>query len=1255
MRINCHTHVFNLRSMVTDKSLDVVKKRLEKEVQPDFLGKIAGEVAERFLRDAARFDEEEMLRQLLGELKKETGVQKLLDDKLDFLPSEVREMLEQSLEQKGLSFLRRAADSLVVIFRRRQRGDDITSKSLFNILDLLRLISRPRIRDVADHLMGQLDLDEGAVLLVMDISGDDTEKRAGTFAGQVADTTALIPAYPGRVFPFYGLHPGRPDPLGRTRRAIEGEGCVGLKIYPSTTGWSVADPALEPVYGYCVSHGLPLLQHCNDGGFYGEESDTLQADPALWRPVLNKFPGLKICFGHFGGTGGIASETVPKDHWAETILALMEEFEGVYADISAHSAPMKAEATRKVYFRNLKSFLRQAPSRDRILFGTDFWLMRVRLTEARHWRFFEENLTQREFERIAVDNPGRFLGLPDATGAGAAFAFGFYADRVARDLEKLEGPAPDWLAALVAQRHGPAKAQELRDHGDRFVPAPSLVLPAWREIVDEAAEKVLDRESGGTLGTGAVEVASTQFSGASIGLTGSGAFQVRLFADEDQRDEDGVLLPPPATAEAVTTPQVRPQIPFEDLADDHTWLKYRLSGELHLRGAGELSSVGLNLQAGKEVVFSDYRIHDRGGSVSQALEADLRRPRFALSLADVLRLGKGEALAFASRGTLAASATLSWADVVTGGLGGLSRALGLPPGVLGLRLDLSASVSARLSVTDDFRVVFSRRRRASQGREFGVAVVKMDAREAAARVAVGAQLRMENPQAFQALVGQLLEQRLGSTMTKVEKLLGRTQEADLDKTEKNLLKKLEDELMASGLKAVRDAVEELREKAAAELKKLAESRLSAGFTYEYTRTETGTVLVEATLTEDALEEFHDELVDGDVSRLVELADHSPSVALERYRLEKRIADRRAWGFSLGSTMSGQDVRETELVVQEAILPADEAGVRRSKRVGYRGSLEYQGKWPDLAKGKSTWRWRGDLSAQMPGFSANLNPTLADFDFGLALLFDWSFTKSGEKALLPCLDAAALWGAIPDDRKTIEDEIQRFKSLEGKPVELRLELVVDHSALVGLLPLSSSEMKYSMADLAAALAAAMPYRQDDMRSSPATRRKAYKGLWEKALDEVADEHQGHLSSNRNLQFAKDYASKAQSSLSAHFKQEAAQEGNERIWRDFMWTFGGMVTINPFPLKSWRKFLQGFAQLTQGVRKQPQAGDYKTIKDMHALMNPFMAQSHWIRTLGRYLVDEAHRRAVPERLRASFTATVGKKGEGRQVLVLGTAID
>jgi len=46
--------------------------------------------------------------------------------------------------------------------------------------------------------------------------------------------------------------------------------------------------------------------------------------------------------------------------------------------------------------------------RDRILFGTDFFMNRVRLKDKNYWSYFEDRLGT-DFETIAGVNPQRFL------------------------------------------------------------------------------------------------------------------------------------------------------------------------------------------------------------------------------------------------------------------------------------------------------------------------------------------------------------------------------------------------------------------------------------------------------------------------------------------------------------------------------------------------------------------------------------------------------------------------------------------------------------------------------------------------------------------------------------------------------------------------------------------------------------------------------------------------------------------------------
>jgi len=62
----------------------------------------------------------------------------------------------------------------------------------------------------------------------------------------------------------------------------------------------------------------------------------------------------------------------------------MDDFQGVYTDISYHVQMMGGGEAEKNYFRHLKAFLKDdSHYRERILFGTDGWLVRMRLTEGR--------------------------------------------------------------------------------------------------------------------------------------------------------------------------------------------------------------------------------------------------------------------------------------------------------------------------------------------------------------------------------------------------------------------------------------------------------------------------------------------------------------------------------------------------------------------------------------------------------------------------------------------------------------------------------------------------------------------------------------------------------------------------------------------------------------------------------------------------------------------------------------------------------
>ena len=86
----------------------------------------------------------------------------------------------------------------------------------------------------------------------------------------------------------------------------------------------------------------------------------------------------------------------------------METRPGIFADIAYHDEHMAGGAAEDRYFENLKRLLRKDTIQERILFGTDFFMNRVRLKDKNYLSYFEDHLG-RDFETIAGVNPQRFL------------------------------------------------------------------------------------------------------------------------------------------------------------------------------------------------------------------------------------------------------------------------------------------------------------------------------------------------------------------------------------------------------------------------------------------------------------------------------------------------------------------------------------------------------------------------------------------------------------------------------------------------------------------------------------------------------------------------------------------------------------------------------------------------------------------------------------------------------------------------------
>lgn len=238
---------------------------------------------------------------------------------------------------------------------------------------------------------------------------------------------------------------------------------VGFKMYPPL-GYKPLDsrlPNLDKFYAKCEAEGIPILTHCSPGGMTTHDAKLYHAldkadlkkqptrivsctydpctplgyffdnyvHPQNWRPVLMKYPKLKLCLAHFGGAEwkeiGLASD------WIEEITKLCDPqivqgkdskgkeicFENVYTDMSCYNLEDSDEKKNvQELFRAMLNDKGYQHLQDKVIFGVDWYLSLV--TKAPEYRQYVESfydtmgeIDKWQWYRSALVNPASFFGL----------------------------------------------------------------------------------------------------------------------------------------------------------------------------------------------------------------------------------------------------------------------------------------------------------------------------------------------------------------------------------------------------------------------------------------------------------------------------------------------------------------------------------------------------------------------------------------------------------------------------------------------------------------------------------------------------------------------------------------------------------------------------------------------------------------------------------------------------------------------------
>ncbi|WP_260482659.1 amidohydrolase family protein [Sphingomicrobium flavum] len=166
---------------------------------------------------------------------------------------------------------------------------------------------------------------------------------------------------------------GWPD-LGWLESELQA-GRIGLIGELPTTYFPIApsDPRLDPYFALAIKYDVPVLSHTNAGPppklgprrFEGccPDFDGRMGDPDLWRPVLQKYPEMRLVLQHVGFPFPAAPGA---ENYLDATVQLLKDYPGVYADMSVLNALWDEES----HMMGVQRFVEEGLI-DRVMFATD--------------------------------------------------------------------------------------------------------------------------------------------------------------------------------------------------------------------------------------------------------------------------------------------------------------------------------------------------------------------------------------------------------------------------------------------------------------------------------------------------------------------------------------------------------------------------------------------------------------------------------------------------------------------------------------------------------------------------------------------------------------------------------------------------------------------------------------------------------------------------------------------------------------------
>lgn len=257
------------------------------------------------------------------------------------------------------------------------------------------------------------------IILPMDMAYMGAGEVPRDYEEQLIELKKLRDTYPENIIPFIHVDPRRPNYKELFLQAVNQWKFKGVKLYPSL-GVFPFDARFEFVYQYCSDNNLPVIAHCTAGNpvyYKGKKKDLLKllersiisvdpkksnkelcanfTHPINYQSVLANHPNMNICLAHYGR----------ENEWDNVIRNMIKFHDNLWVDISYSMYNEKFWPGLKVGLYTNKKL------RERVLFGSDFYMVEMDSTEKQFDINFRAYIGEELWNQISVINPIHFLKL----------------------------------------------------------------------------------------------------------------------------------------------------------------------------------------------------------------------------------------------------------------------------------------------------------------------------------------------------------------------------------------------------------------------------------------------------------------------------------------------------------------------------------------------------------------------------------------------------------------------------------------------------------------------------------------------------------------------------------------------------------------------------------------------------------------------------------------------------------------------------